>query len=222
MMANARWQMKTKERGPWALVARSALAARSALVGSLAFVGSLALVATGCTSLSRSYPERAFYVIEVHRETEPRAVQGDLLAVRGLRVSPGFESRQLVYATGEGRFDADFYHQFFVPAPVMITDAIHDWLASCGLFEGVVGAGSLTDNVTFPALMLFAEAKTIRGCMYGSVNPRVDFPNLLSLYRHKRLDLDRMVTNTYTIDEAPQAFDDLEKGRNARGVILFD
>jgi S-(hydroxymethyl)glutathione dehydrogenase/alcohol dehydrogenase len=85
----------------------------------------------------------------------------------------------------------------------------------------VVGAGSLTDNVTFPALMLFAEAKTIRGCMYGSVNPRVDFPNLVSLYRHGRLDLDRMVTTTYTIDEAPQAFADLEKGRNARGVILF-
>jgi S-(hydroxymethyl)glutathione dehydrogenase/alcohol dehydrogenase len=31
-----------------------------------------------------------------------------------------------------------------------------------------------------------------------------------------------MVTNTYTIDEAPQAFEDLEKGLNARGVILFD
>jgi S-(hydroxymethyl)glutathione dehydrogenase/alcohol dehydrogenase len=30
-----------------------------------------------------------------------------------------------------------------------------------------------------------------------------------------------MVTRTYTIDEAPQAFSDLEKGLNARGVIVF-
>jgi S-(hydroxymethyl)glutathione dehydrogenase/alcohol dehydrogenase len=58
--------------------------------------------------------------------------------------------------------------------------------------------------------------------MYGNVNPRVDFPQLLDLYRHGRLELDRMVTRTYTIDEAPQAFADMEKGLNARGVIVFD
>jgi Zn-dependent alcohol dehydrogenase len=30
------------------------------------------------------------------------------------------------------------------------------------------------------------------------------------------------VTATYTIDEAPKAFEDMEAGKNARGVILFD
>ena len=29
-----------------------------------------------------------------------------------------------------------------------------------------------------------------------------------------------MVTRTYTLDDAPQAFADLEKGVNARGVIV--
>jgi S-(hydroxymethyl)glutathione dehydrogenase/alcohol dehydrogenase len=86
----------------------------------------------------------------------------------------------------------------------------------------VVGAGSLMDMVTFPALMLFADAKTIKGCFYGSVNARVDFPMLLELYRQKKLDLDGMVTKTYRIDEAPQAFEDMEQGKNARGVIVFD
>lgn len=86
----------------------------------------------------------------------------------------------------------------------------------------IVGAGSIVDMASFSALMLFAEAKTIKGCMYGSVNPRVDFPKWLDLYRRRKLDLDRMVTRTYTIDEAPQAFEDLKQGRNARGVIVFD
>lgn len=86
----------------------------------------------------------------------------------------------------------------------------------------IVGAGNIVDMVSFSALMLFAEAKTIKGCMYGSVNPRVDFPKWLDLYRRRKLDLDRMVTRTYKIDEAPQAFDDLQQGRNVRGVILFD
>ena len=31
-----------------------------------------------------------------------------------------------------------------------------------------------------------------------------------------------MVTRTYRIDEAPQAFEDLECGANARGVIVYD
>jgi len=86
----------------------------------------------------------------------------------------------------------------------------------------VVGAGNLVDMVSFSAMMLFAEAKTIKGCMYGSVNPRVDFPKWLDLYLRRKLDLDRMVTRTYKIDEAPQAFEDLQKGINARGVIVFD
>jgi S-(hydroxymethyl)glutathione dehydrogenase/alcohol dehydrogenase len=86
----------------------------------------------------------------------------------------------------------------------------------------IVGAGSITDAVRFPALMLFAESKTIKGCYYGSVNTRVDFPLFIDLYRRGKLDLDGMVTNTYKIEDAPQAFADLEKGVNARGVILYD
>jgi S-(hydroxymethyl)glutathione dehydrogenase/alcohol dehydrogenase len=86
----------------------------------------------------------------------------------------------------------------------------------------VVGVGKVTEQIPFNALMLPLEGKTVYGCMYGSCNPRVDFPKLLDLSLRGKLDLEGMVTNTYTIDEAPQAFEDLEKGLNARGVILFD
>lgn len=86
----------------------------------------------------------------------------------------------------------------------------------------VVGVGKLSDQVGFNALLLPLQGKTIKGCMYGNVNPRVDFPKMLELHRRKRLDLDSLVTRTYSIDEAPQAFSDLESGKNARGVILFD
>jgi S-(hydroxymethyl)glutathione dehydrogenase/alcohol dehydrogenase len=37
----------------------------------------------------------------------------------------------------------------------------------------------------------------------------------------RRLKLDELITRTYKIDEAAQAFADLEAGRNARGVIVF-
>ena len=71
------------------------------------------------------------------------------------------------------------------------------------------------------ALLASLSGKTIKGSMYGDANPHADFPRLLGLYQRGKLDLDAMVTNTYTIDEAPQAFADMEKGLNARGVILY-
>ena len=57
--------------------------------------------------------------------------------------------------------------------------------------------------------------------MCGTARPREDFPKLLGLYQANRLKLDELVTSTYGVDDAPRAFDDLEKGLNARGVIVF-
>jgi S-(hydroxymethyl)glutathione dehydrogenase/alcohol dehydrogenase len=85
----------------------------------------------------------------------------------------------------------------------------------------VVGVGKLSERVIFNALLLSLEGKTICGCMYGSVNPREDFPKLLNLFERGKLDLERMVTRTYSIDQAPEAFQDLEQGANARGVIVY-
>jgi S-(hydroxymethyl)glutathione dehydrogenase/alcohol dehydrogenase len=85
----------------------------------------------------------------------------------------------------------------------------------------LVGAGPLTESFALNALLAPLSGKTLKGSLYGDANPHADFPRLLELYRQKRLDLDGLVTRTYAIDEAPQAFADLAAGRNARGVIVF-
>ncbi len=84
----------------------------------------------------------------------------------------------------------------------------------------LVGVGRLDDRFSVNAAILPFTAKTIKGCMYGSANFKVDFPMYLDLYRAGKLDLDRLITRTYSLDEAPQAFEDMENGRNARGVIV--
>jgi len=86
----------------------------------------------------------------------------------------------------------------------------------------IVGMGKISDQLSLSLLLLPLEGKTVCGCYYGNVNPREDFPMLLDLDRRGKLDLEGMVTNTYSIDDAPRAFEDLEKGVNARGVIVFD
>ena len=85
----------------------------------------------------------------------------------------------------------------------------------------IVGVGSLMETVNFNALMISMEGKTVKGSFYGDANVRHDFPMLLDLYTNGKLNLDDMITNTYSIDEAPQAIEDLQKGLNARGVIVF-
>ena len=85
----------------------------------------------------------------------------------------------------------------------------------------IVGVGKLTEMVPFNALMLSLGGKTIKGSFYGNVNPQLDFPMYLDLYRSGKLNLDDMVTSTYSIEEAPQAMEDMQKGLNARGVIVY-
>lgn len=85
----------------------------------------------------------------------------------------------------------------------------------------IVGIAELTDSVSFNALTLAMGAKTLKGCIYGDANPPVDFPRLLNLYKSGKLNLDDMVSKSYSIDEAPQAFEDMKNNANARGVIVY-
>jgi S-(hydroxymethyl)glutathione dehydrogenase/alcohol dehydrogenase len=68
---------------------------------------------------------------------------------------------------------------------------------------------------------LALSEKTLKGSFMGSSRPRVDMPRLLDLYRLGRLDLDRLVTRTYRLDEVNEAYDDLQRGVLARGVITM-
>jgi S-(hydroxymethyl)glutathione dehydrogenase/alcohol dehydrogenase len=85
----------------------------------------------------------------------------------------------------------------------------------------VVGVARGEDSTSLKTASITFEEKTLTGSYYGSARPREDFPRLIALYQAKKLKLDELITRTYTIDEAAQAFADLEAGRNARGVIVF-
>ena len=85
----------------------------------------------------------------------------------------------------------------------------------------VVGLAKPSDSTAVRTMSLPFEEKTLKGSYFGSCVPRVDFPRMLALYLAGRLKLDELITRRYTIDEAPQAFVDLQSGRNARGIIEF-
>ncbi|HEY5899974.1 MAG TPA: Zn-dependent alcohol dehydrogenase [Burkholderiales bacterium] len=85
----------------------------------------------------------------------------------------------------------------------------------------VVGVAKPSDSTSIRSMTLVFEEKTITGSYFGSCVPRIDFPRMLALYLKGELKLEELITRRYRIDEAAQAFADLESGRNARGVILL-
>ena len=86
------------------------------------------------------------------------------------------------------------------------------------VFAGLHGSNHIN---TMP-VWLSMFSKTIKGCLYGSCNMAIDIPKFLQYYKKGQLLVDEMITKTYRLEEINEAFDDLEKGRNIRGLIKFD
>ena len=86
----------------------------------------------------------------------------------------------------------------------------------------LVGAGSPAEQVTFNAMELFVDAKTVKGCVYGSSDPDRDFPVLVDLVRSGAIDASALVTRRIALDDVNRAFADMEAGTVARSVIVFD
>ena len=91
-----------------------------------------------------------------------------------------------------------------------------------GMLVFTSAAPLLDMDVTLNLYTFAMSNKRLQGTLYGSVNPRVDVPRLLNLYRRGELKLDELISRTYTLDEINQGWKDLDEGRNLRGVILFD
>jgi S-(hydroxymethyl)glutathione dehydrogenase/alcohol dehydrogenase len=77
-------------------------------------------------------------------------------------------------------------------------------------------------SVAIPALFLTVFEKQLIGSLFGSANPRKDIPRLLELYTQGLLDLDGLVTRTYSLDEINQGYADMNEGKNIRGVLVYD
>jgi hypothetical protein len=98
---------------------------------------------SGCLDLKASYPDRRFYTLEATRSGTTRvAPLGSILRVRRFAVSRLCEGSELVTRSGEALYDSDYYHVFFFPPALQVTEQTQRWLGASSLFEHVVGTGS--------------------------------------------------------------------------------
>jgi S-(hydroxymethyl)glutathione dehydrogenase/alcohol dehydrogenase len=83
----------------------------------------------------------------------------------------------------------------------------------------VIGAPTPDQTPQLPTVALPFTGRVIKGCLFGNHNPQLDIPALLEFYELGKLDLDSMITKTYSIDQFAQAYEDMPT--NIKGVIVF-
>jgi S-(hydroxymethyl)glutathione dehydrogenase/alcohol dehydrogenase len=86
----------------------------------------------------------------------------------------------------------------------------------------VVGAGRFDDDVSIPALSLMADAKQIRGSVFGSTDPDRDLPSLVDLALRGALDVNALVTRRIGLADVESAFNAMQAAEVARSVVVFD
>ena len=74
-------------------------------------------------------------------------------------------------------------------------------------------------TVKLPGTILSAWAKTIVGCLYGLCSPHHDIPLLAELMRRGQLNVADSITNRYPLAQVSQGYQDLEDGKNIRGIV---
>ena len=77
-------------------------------------------------------------------------------------------------------------------------------------------------KVSIQQVSLVAEERTLKGSYVGSCVPVRDVARYVSLFRQGRLPVDKLLSDTLTLDEINEGFERWANGKAIRQVILFD
>ena len=86
----------------------------------------------------------------------------------------------------------------------------------------VMGLHGVRTPATINPGALVYQNKRLLGSFFGQARPQVDLPMLVDLFRAGRLPVNRLITQHFTLDDAPAALEALNRGEiEGRAVILF-
>ncbi|MCC6613005.1 MAG: Zn-dependent alcohol dehydrogenase [Anaerolineae bacterium] len=85
----------------------------------------------------------------------------------------------------------------------------------------LVGLSPMGSGTNLPGAVITRKELTIKGSYYGTVSPARDFPLLIDLYVAGKLQLDKLVSQTYRLEEINAAYAAMLTGEVARGVIVY-
>ena len=82
----------------------------------------------------------------------------------------------------------------------------------------IIAIPSMDEAVKVPLTPFVISGKKLLACYYGSSSLN-DFNTLFDLYRMGRLKLDELISDHYSLEDINQGFEDMESGKNMRGVV---
>ena len=85
----------------------------------------------------------------------------------------------------------------------------------------LVGVPNPDVKIELPLIDIFGRGGSLKSSWYGDCLPTRDFPMLIDLYLQGRLDLDKFVSETISIDAVETAFHKMEHGEVLRSVVIF-
>lgn len=85
----------------------------------------------------------------------------------------------------------------------------------------IAGIAPTGDHAAIDPVALVRQEKTLKGAYYGSSKPSIDFYRMIDFYNEGKLDIDGLVTRSYTLDQINDAYEELDRGVVGRGVIDF-
>src|SRR5262249_39742047 len=84
------------------------------------------------------------------------------------------------------------------------------------------GISPMGSGTNLPGAIMTRQEKSVHGSYYGSAHAAREFPLLAQLFASGRLPIDRLISNTYKLNDINQAYADLIAGRGARSIISFE
>lgn len=98
----------------------------------------LPLILTSCLRLTKDFPEKKSYLIEVESPKKGMVRYQDLvLKIRRVAVSNKFEGKGFIYRKSISKYEADFYNEFLVSPQNNLSEEIVRYLNSSNLFSNV-------------------------------------------------------------------------------------
>ncbi len=86
----------------------------------------------------------------------------------------------------------------------------------------MVGLGGVGEEAAIDMVGMVRDQKTLMGSYYGSASPHETFGKLVDFYLKGLLDVDGLITRTYSLDQINEGFDALDRGEDGRGIIRFE
>lgn len=122
---------------------------------------SLALLGlTSCSLPTRPPVGPTTWLVAPDRTSAPRQARTDIwLKMGSVSVAPPFDSRSLVYRTGDQRYEKDFYNVYATIPAEMIVNAERQWMNKANIFSSTVGQS----NSLFPYYYLQASVEEFYG-----------------------------------------------------------